>query len=109
MCVCVCACDWEEGESEINLVDTHHYNDFLQVKRLKERGQIFLNIPDTYYTQLREKLKNSKVKIKENLDEVSGGIISDWIEVLLVFCCCCCSAMENQALIIASVADQAAL
>ena len=106
--MCVCVCDWEVGESEINLVDTHHYNDFLQVKRLKERGQIFLNIPDTYYTKLREELKNSKVKIKENLDEVSGGIISDWIEVLLFFCCCC-SAMENQALIIASVADHAAL
>ena len=68
---------------------------------------MFIQVPDTYYTQLREKLKTSKVKVKEDLDEVSGGT-SDWLEVLLVFCCCS-FVMENQALIIASVADHTAL
>ena len=70
---------------------------------------MFIQVPDTYYKQLREKLKTSKVKVKEDLDEVSGGGISDWLEVLLVCCCCCCSVMENQALIIASIADHTAL
>ena len=52
---------------------------------------MFIQVPDTYYTQLREKLKTSKVKVKEDLDEVSGGITSDWLEVftglLLLFFC----------------------
>lgn len=28
----------------------------------------FMSVPDTYYDQLREKLKHSKVKISEDLD-----------------------------------------
>lgn len=35
---------------------------------LKERGQHFLEVPDTYYKQLREKLKSSKVQVKEDMD-----------------------------------------
>ncbi|XP_054630142.1 4-hydroxyphenylpyruvate dioxygenase [Dunckerocampus dactyliophorus] len=35
---------------------------------LKERGTEFMSVPDTYYDQLREKLKHSKVKIAEDLD-----------------------------------------
>jgi hypothetical protein len=31
---------------------------------------VFLDIPKTYYKTLREQLKASPVKIKENLDEV---------------------------------------
>lgn len=30
----------------------------------------FLNAPDSYYEQLREKLKSSKLKIHEDLDEL---------------------------------------
>jgi len=37
---------------------------------LRARGQDFLSIPDTYYKQLREKLKDSKVKVLEDLDEI---------------------------------------
>lgn len=45
-----------------NIIDT--------LTKLKERGQHFLEVPDTYYKTLREKLKTSKVKIQEDLDEL---------------------------------------
>lgn len=35
---------------------------------MKERGTEFLDIPDTYYDALRERLKTSKVKVTESLD-----------------------------------------
>ncbi|XP_045173469.2 4-hydroxyphenylpyruvate dioxygenase-like [Mercenaria mercenaria] len=38
------------------------------VTNLRARGQEFLKIPKTYYTNLRERLKLSKVKVTENLD-----------------------------------------
>ncbi|XP_043966919.1 4-hydroxyphenylpyruvate dioxygenase [Gambusia affinis] len=38
------------------------------IRNLKERGTEFMTVPDTYYDQLREKLKHSKLKIVENLD-----------------------------------------
>ncbi|XP_061624658.1 4-hydroxyphenylpyruvate dioxygenase [Phyllopteryx taeniolatus] len=38
------------------------------IRNLKQRGTDFLSVPDTYYQQLREKLKDSKVKIAEDLD-----------------------------------------
>ncbi|KAF7669001.1 hypothetical protein LDENG_00262250 [Lucifuga dentata] len=38
------------------------------IRNLKERGMEFMSVPDTYYEQLREKLKHSKVKILEDLD-----------------------------------------
>lgn len=28
----------------------------------------FMSVPDTYYNQLREKLKHAKIKISEDLD-----------------------------------------
>lgn len=37
------------------------------ITNLKKRGAEFLCVPDTYYDQLREKLKYSKVKIAEDL------------------------------------------
>uniref|UniRef100_A0A9J7XTB5 4-hydroxyphenylpyruvate dioxygenase n=3 Tax=Cyprinus carpio TaxID=7962 RepID=A0A9J7XTB5_CYPCA len=37
------------------------------IRNLKERGMEFMTVPDTYYQQLREKLKFSKVKIVEDL------------------------------------------
>lgn len=40
---------------------------FIQIRNLKERGMEFMSVPDTYYQQLREKLKHSKVKIAEDL------------------------------------------
>uniref|UniRef100_A0A3Q0T349 4-hydroxyphenylpyruvate dioxygenase n=1 Tax=Amphilophus citrinellus TaxID=61819 RepID=A0A3Q0T349_AMPCI len=38
------------------------------IRNLKERGMEFMSVPETYYNQLREKLKHSKVKISEDLD-----------------------------------------
>ncbi|XP_060590620.1 4-hydroxyphenylpyruvate dioxygenase-like [Ruditapes philippinarum] len=38
------------------------------VTNLRARGQEFLKIPKTYYTNLRERLKTSKVKVTESLD-----------------------------------------
>ncbi|KAL4660391.1 4-hydroxyphenylpyruvate dioxygenase-like isoform X1 [Arapaima gigas] len=38
------------------------------IRNLKERGMEFMTVPNTYYKQLREKLKFSKVKITEDLD-----------------------------------------
>lgn len=37
------------------------------IRNLRARGQQFLSIPDAYYDQLRERLKSSSVKIKEDL------------------------------------------
>ncbi|XP_043190937.1 4-hydroxyphenylpyruvate dioxygenase-like [Amphibalanus amphitrite] len=38
------------------------------IRAMKARGQEFLTIPDTYYEELREQLKHSKVKVEEDLD-----------------------------------------
>jgi len=42
------------------------------VTNLRARGLHFLTIPDTYYELLREKLANSKVKVKEDLKILQG-------------------------------------
>ncbi|GBM00910.1 4-hydroxyphenylpyruvate dioxygenase, partial [Araneus ventricosus] len=41
------------------------------ITNLRARGMEFLSIPDTYYTSLREKLKSSKVKITEDMNQVN--------------------------------------
>lgn len=38
------------------------------IQNLRARGQEFLTIPDTYYDMLRQRLKESGLKIKEDLD-----------------------------------------
>ncbi|XP_071513276.1 4-hydroxyphenylpyruvate dioxygenase [Panulirus ornatus] len=38
------------------------------IRNLRERGMQFLSVPDTYYDQLRERLKSSKVKITEDMN-----------------------------------------
>ncbi|XP_798672.3 4-hydroxyphenylpyruvate dioxygenase [Strongylocentrotus purpuratus] len=40
------------------------------IKALKARGMNFLSIPDTYYTNLKERLKLSKVTVTEDLDTI---------------------------------------
>jgi 4-hydroxyphenylpyruvate dioxygenase len=40
------------------------------VTALRNRGNEFLDIPDTYYENLRVRLAHSKVQVKENLDEL---------------------------------------
>ncbi|XP_028514667.1 4-hydroxyphenylpyruvate dioxygenase-like [Exaiptasia diaphana] len=38
------------------------------VANLKERGVVFLSIPDKYYDNLRERLKKASITVKEDLD-----------------------------------------
>ncbi|XP_061189809.1 uncharacterized protein LOC133197687 [Saccostrea echinata] len=46
-------------------------NDIIKtVSILRERGLQFLEIPKTYYKNLRERLKKSKVKIAEDMDRI---------------------------------------
>lgn len=47
------------------------------MKNLKERGTEFLQVPDSYYELLRERLKESKVQVAESLDtlQVSKFVI----------------------------------
>jgi 4-hydroxyphenylpyruvate dioxygenase len=40
------------------------------IKNLRARGQQFLEVPDTYYINLEERLKTSPVKIKEDMQEL---------------------------------------
>lgn len=39
-----------------------------QIVNLRARGMEFLAAPDTYYQDLRQKLKTAKIKVKEDLD-----------------------------------------
>ena len=48
----------------------------LQISNLRERGMAFLDIPNKYYENLRERLAESKVRVKEDLDVVSMKSIS---------------------------------
>ena len=41
---------------------------------MKKRGMQFLKVPDSYYSELRERLRNSKVKIEEDLNKVSNTV-----------------------------------
>ncbi len=45
------------------------------VAKLRERGLQFLQVPTAYYVDLKERLKHSKVKIQEDLDEVFNKYI----------------------------------
>ncbi|XP_039273483.2 4-hydroxyphenylpyruvate dioxygenase-like [Styela clava] len=38
------------------------------VRNMKARGLEFLSVPDTYYKQLRQNLKNAKITVEEDLD-----------------------------------------
>jgi 4-hydroxyphenylpyruvate dioxygenase len=40
------------------------------ITALRARGAEFLKIPDTYYDNLRERLKSAKIKVVESLDEL---------------------------------------
>lgn len=51
------------------------------VTALKSRGQEFLTIPKAYYTDLRERLSNSSVKVQESLDILESlNILVDFDE-----------------------------
>ncbi|XP_078278609.1 4-hydroxyphenylpyruvate dioxygenase [Rhinoraja longicauda] len=46
-------------------------SDIIQsIINLKDRGMEFLNTPDSYYDQLKEKLKNAKIKVQEDMKKI---------------------------------------
>jgi 4-hydroxyphenylpyruvate dioxygenase len=46
------------------------------VSNLRERGAQFLKVPSAYYTDLKERLKHSKITITEDLAMVTNSRIS---------------------------------
>ena len=50
-----------------------HSSILYQVTNLRARGVQFLSVPDKYYDNLRERLKTSPIKVKEDLDKVNIG------------------------------------
>lgn len=41
------------------------------INNLKARGMDFLVVPETYYINLRKRLETAKIKVSEDLDQVS--------------------------------------
>ena len=51
------------------------------VSYLREKGVEFLNVPSAYYKNLKERLKNGNVKVKESLDLIEkNNILVDFDE-----------------------------
>ena len=63
----------------------------------------FMSVPDTYYNQLRENLKHSKVKISEDLDVLqvrtniryeliwrTGMVRTSCLDKGIIMCVCVC-------------------
>ncbi|KAL5017469.1 hypothetical protein ScPMuIL_007058 [Solemya velum] len=40
------------------------------IGNMRKRGQLFLDVPKKYYSNLRERLKTSKVKVEEDMDKL---------------------------------------
>ncbi|KAK2558186.1 4-hydroxyphenylpyruvate dioxygenase [Acropora cervicornis] len=61
--------NWEETiKMPINEPAPGKRKSQIQVSNLKERGMEFLTIPDTYYENLRARLKDAPITVTENLD-----------------------------------------
>jgi len=58
------------GSSGVQHVALNTSDILTSVAKLRERGTQFLQVPSAYYTDLRERLKHSKVKIIEDLSMV---------------------------------------
>ncbi|XP_076060549.1 4-hydroxyphenylpyruvate dioxygenase [Oratosquilla oratoria] len=56
------------GGAGVQHIALNTNNIISSIIKLKERGVEFLKVPETYYDQLRERLKNSPVKIIEDLN-----------------------------------------
>ncbi|KAM4827569.1 4-hydroxyphenylpyruvate dioxygenase isoform 2-T2 [Thomomys bottae] len=50
------------------------------IQHLRDRGMEFLEVPSTYYTQLRENLKSAKIRVKESIDMLELRILVDYDE-----------------------------
>ena len=46
----------------------------IQITNMNKRGMQFMKVPDSYYSELRERLSNSKVKVEEDLNTVSNAV-----------------------------------
>ena len=54
--------------SKLYLFFVYRTDDIIKtIGNLRYRGTEFLNIPDTYYNELRKRLKHSKVRVKEDI------------------------------------------
>ncbi|KAL7827280.1 hypothetical protein SRHO_G00329980 [Serrasalmus rhombeus] len=56
------------GSAGVQHIAMNTSNIIEAIRNLKERGMEFMTVPETYYQQLREKLKHSKVKISEDMN-----------------------------------------
>lgn len=57
-----------------------HVDDIIEtISNLRKRGLTFLEVPSVYYDNLRKRLQNSPIKIKESLDKIQElGILVDF-------------------------------
>lgn len=60
-------CDYNDGPG-VQHIALNTSDIITAVNNMKSRGLQFMSIPDTYYDQLREKLKDAKITVKEDLD-----------------------------------------
>ncbi|CAK9293911.1 unnamed protein product [Gordionus sp. m RMFG-2023] len=56
------------GSAGVQHIALNSNNIIDSIESLKKRGLEFLKIPDTYYETLKEKLKTSKTKVKEDMN-----------------------------------------
>lgn len=58
------------GSAGVQHIAIRTENIIKSITALKDRGTKFLNIPDTYYNELRKRLANSPVQVKEDMDMI---------------------------------------
>jgi len=56
------------GSAGVQHIALRSFDIIKSVENLRSRGMVFLDIPDSYYNQLRSRLARSPVKVKEDLD-----------------------------------------
>lgn len=72
--------DYYNG-SGVQHIAINNDNVIENIRILKSRGVEFLNIPKSYYDNLRKRLANSPVKVKEDLDTIESlGLLCDFDE-----------------------------
>jgi len=58
------------GTAGVQHIALRSFDIIKSIENLKARGMMFLDIPDSYYNQLRKRLANSPVKVTEDLDKI---------------------------------------
>jgi len=56
------------GSAGVQHIALRSFDIIKSIENLRARGMVFLDIPNSYYSQLRRRLANSPVKVKEDLD-----------------------------------------